>query len=257
MKKDLNLVFEELLSRYIKAIEKNYLWRYKRAKDKEFIKDELQKGVDFIIEMNTLDDAKGKLINTFWEWYKRGENFNDIMKQLRQSYGEVDNIKPYGIIENGKTITQYLSEEEKALKKLALDERKLMKLLIDYAAHKEIQKRLPTMFGEQEASPAEKEKTASYPIKWTGKKDNKNEFVQLVYGLHKAGLINEGKGEITKITEALAGIFKMELGKGWQANHSTSIHKARANYQPLIFHKIREAYGQYFCFKTLYGMRGL
>ena len=87
--------------------------------------------------------------------------------------------------------------------------------------------------------------TNSYPIKWTSKKDNKNEFVQLIYGLHKAGLINEGKGEITKIVESLAGIFKIDLGKGWQANHSSSIHKAKNNYQPPVFTKIKEAYQQY------------
>jgi hypothetical protein len=245
MKKDLNKVFEELLTRYIKAIEKNYLWRYKRAKDKEFIKDELKRGIDFMVECNSFDDEKGKLIRYFLDGYKRGEDMNATLSFLRKTFGEVDNIKPYSIEENGKFVPLYLSEQEKELKALALNERKLMKLLITDTAYREIQKRLPTMFGEQEVSPAEKEKIISHPIKWTGKKDNKNEFVQLIYGLHKAGLINEGKGEITKITEALAGIFKMELGKGWQANHSTSIHKARANYQPLIFHKIREAYGQY------------
>ncbi|MBI2722211.1 MAG: RteC domain-containing protein [Bacteroidetes bacterium] len=84
-----------------------------------------------------------------------------------------------------------------------------------------------------------------YEIKWTGKKDNKNEFVQLVYGLHKAGLINQGKGEITKIVESLAEAFKIELGKGWQANHSSSIHKANKDYEAPVFAKIREAYKTY------------
>jgi hypothetical protein len=63
--------------------------------------------------------------------------------------------------------------------------------------------------------------------------------------LHKAGFINEGKGEITKITEALAETFGITVGKGWQANLSSSIHKANRNYQPPIFSKIQEAYKQY------------
>jgi len=63
--------------------------------------------------------------------------------------------------------------------------------------------------------------------------------------LHKAGLINEGKGEITKIVEAIATVFDVKLGENWQSNHSASIHRANSDYQPLIFRKIREAYQQY------------
>jgi hypothetical protein len=36
--------------------------------------------------------------------------------------------------------------------------------------------------------------------------------VQLIYALHEAGLINNGKGEITKITEALAETLELDLG---------------------------------------------
>jgi hypothetical protein len=32
-----------------------------------------------------------------------------------------------------------------------------------------------------------------------GNKDSKNDFVQMIYGLHRSGIINAGKGEITKI----------------------------------------------------------
>ncbi|MBA3705506.1 MAG: RteC domain-containing protein [Bacteroidetes bacterium] len=242
MKKDLNQIFDDLLIRYIKAIEKNYVWRYKRAKDKEFIKDELKKGTDFLLDWTWLDTSKGKLIEIFSEMYKRGEDINSILSHLRKEYGEIDDIKPYRRIENGKKIEIYLSEEEQALKKLALDQRKLLKLLIRDTAYRVIQKKLPSMFNEPENSPATK---TNHAIKWTTKKDNKNEFVQLFYGLHKAGFVNEGKGEITKIVENLAEVFNVDLGKGWQANHSSSIHKAKNNYQPPVFNKIKEAYQQY------------
>jgi len=83
-------------------------------------------------------------------------------------------------------------------------------------------------------------------VKWTGtKSDNKNEFVQLIYALHKAGFINNGKGEITKIVESLSEVFGIELGKNWQSNHSASIHKAKHNYEPPVFKKIKEAYKEY------------
>lgn len=241
MKKDLNTIFDELVSRYIKTIERDYQSKYKRAKDKEFIKEELKKGTDFILDWTWLDTSKGKLIGVFQDIYKRGDDIENILVFIRKTFGEIEDELPFKRIENGKKITLYISEEDKALKKLALDERKLLKLLIRDTAYRNIQKRLPSLFEESQNATV----TSNNQIKWTGKKDNKNEFVQLIYGLHKAGFINEGKGEITKIVESLAGVFKIELGKGWQANHSSSIHKAKFNHQPPIFDKIKEAYVQY------------
>lgn len=241
MKKDLNQIFDELLNRYTKTIEKNYQGSYKKAKDKEFIKEELKKDTDFILDWTWLDTSKGKLIQAFSEMYKRGEDMNKIISHIRKSFGEIEDIKPLRRIENGKKITLYLSDEEKALKSLALNERKLLKFLIRDTAYREIQKHLPAMFDETEGAPRKE-----YPVKWTSKKDNKNEFVQLIYGLHKAGFINEGKGEITKIVESLAGVFKIDLGKGWQANHSSSIHKAKTDYEAKVFQKINEGYKSYF-----------
>lgn len=241
MRKDLNTVFDALISRYVKTIEKHYQSRYKRAKDKEFVKEEIITDTDFVLGWALLHPENKEIIDVFSARYKRGEDINDILTHIRRTYGEIDDVKPYRRIENGKKIEIYLSEEEQALKKLALNERKLLRLLIRDTAFREIQKRLPVMFNESESNPVR----LNYPIKWTGKKDNKNEFVQLIYGLHKAGFINEGKGEITKIVESLAGIFKIDLGKGWQANHSSSIHKAKNNYQPPVFNKIKEAYHQY------------
>ena len=82
-------------------------------------------------------------------------------------------------------------------------------------------------------------------INWTGCRDGKNDFVQMIYGLHRAGLINSGKGEITKIIETLAPAFNVELGKNWQSNHSASIHKVNRDYQPPVFDKVKEAYLKY------------
>ena len=243
MSKDLNQVFGELFNRYVKTIEKDYKERYKKAKDKEFIKDELKKGTDFTIGWASTTTEKGKLIKAFSQMYKRGEDMNQIIAHLRKEFGEVEDVKSYQLIENGKKITLYLSEEEKALKKLALNERKLLKFLIRDAAYREIQKKFPTMFDEDAS--LTKSKKNNTTIQWTSAKDTKNEFVQLIYGLHQAGFINKGKGEITKITEALADVFEIDLGKNWQSNHSASIHKAKNNYQPPVFTKIKDAYLKY------------
>ncbi len=245
MEKNLNQTFEELLNRYVNSIEKNYQSRFKRAKDKDFVKKELNQYTDLFYAMISETAGTGKILAVFSDRYKRGEDMNTIISHLKKTFGEVEDILPLRKIVDGKRITLYLSEEDKALKILALDERKLLKFLIRAIGQQEIQKRLPTMFDEKKDLTEGKVNSVSYPVKWTSQKDNKNEFVQLIYSLHKAGLINEGRGEITKIIEKLAEVFKIDLGKGWQANHSSSIHRAKQNYQPLIFHKIQSAYQQY------------
>jgi hypothetical protein len=241
MIKDLNRIFEELLNRYVHSIESNYKQQYKKAKDKEFVKDELKKGTDFMVNWEATFIEKAKMISLFSDMYKRGDDLNKILAHLKKVFGEIDDIRPFKLIENGKKITLYLSDEEKALKKLALDERKLLKVLIRDTAYREIQKRLPTMFDENTAKTKK-----SDLIQWTAPKEAKNDFVQLIYGLYMAGFINNGKGEITKITETLADAFGIELSKNWQSNHSASIHKSNADYVPVVFDRAKEEYLKYF-----------
>lgn len=243
MKRDFNPVFDDLVLRYEKVIEVSFLSRYKRAKDKDFIVDELIKETDNVLDWMTASKSLGELIDLFSTRYNRGENIDEILSDLKRIYGDVEEIRPFKKIENGKKISLYISDEERELKNLALDKRRLVRLFIRYLAFRRIKKRLPELFKAMEAQQIVTRN--NYPVKWTSKKDNKTEFVQLIYGLHKAGLINEGKGEITKIVESLAEVFKIDLGKGWQANHSSSIHKAKNNYEPAIFENIKAAYKKY------------
>lgn len=242
MSQNLNKLFDDLLTRYVGAIEKNYIARYKKAKDKDFVKQELITDTEFVLGWSLLIPEHSQMIDLFAIWYKRGEEITDILDHIRTTYGEVEDERPFKRIENGKEITLYLSEEEKALKKLALDQRKLLKLLVRHTAYREIQSKLENLFDHKEQKTTKKELAG---IKWTGTKDNKNEFVQLIYGLHQAGFINNGKGEVTKITEELANSFGIELGKNWQSNHSASIHKSKRDYEPPVFDKIKKAYLKY------------
>ncbi|MHB8261013.1 MAG: RteC domain-containing protein [Bacteroidia bacterium] len=245
MKKGIGIVFDELLARYIKTVEQNIQSRIKKARDKERIKAEIRAEIKFIIDWERTAKDNAALSELFLTGYRRGEDTGKILAFIRKTFGEdVKDIKPYTEIqEDGKRISFYLSEEEKALKQLALNDRKLMKFFIRYIANLDIRKRLREIFSAQEKQETKLQNNPT--VKWTGSKDNKNEFVQLIYGLHQAGFINNGKGEITKITEALAGVFDIALGKNWQSNLSASIHKANSDYQPLIFIKIQEAYKQY------------
>ncbi|MGZ4056055.1 MAG: RteC domain-containing protein [Bacteroidia bacterium] len=245
MKKDIGALFDDLLIRYTTTVEQNIRSRIKKARDKDHVKAEIRSEVSLNIRWVKTD--KAGLAADFLERFKKGEDTAKIFAHIRKKHGEnVEDIIPLAIadiIKNGKSIDLYISEEEKAVKKLALDDRKLLLFFIRYIANLDIRKRLPDLFNTEEKP---KLKTQNNPIvKWMASKDNKNDFVQLIYSLHEAGFINGGKGEITKITESLAGVFGVNLGDNWQTNHSKSIHNANRGYKPPVFRKIQEAYQQY------------
>ena len=245
MPKDLNKLFEDILARYIRAIERDYKTRYKNARDKQFIFEELTKGTKFIIDVTGAD--QNEIVEVFKTWYNRGEDINEIFAHIRKVFGEIEEVKPYSRISvDGKKIPVYINEQEKALKSLALNDKKLMKLLLTKMAFSEIERLLPTLFTNDSPSvnPVKSMKNV-IDVKWTGEKDNRNEFVQLIYGLHQAKLINKGEGEITKIVEELATLFQVNLGNSWQSNLSASIHKTKNGSNPQIFSKIRSAYEEY------------
>lgn len=91
----------------------------------------------------------------------------------------------------------------------------------------------------------EKELIDKIDINWTNG-NNKTDFVKLIYGFHKAKLINNGKGDITKIVETLGNQFNVGLGKGWQSNLSKNKNARNNDYDSLeIFDRIKNAYESY------------
>ncbi len=240
-----NNKFDLLLTKYVSIIERKLRLRMAKARDKEFVANEITDEIDVTIEFTTSNPSFEEMLKNFQLMYVRGDDLGEIIKHIAKVFGtDVQEIRPYKRIENEKAITLYISKEEKELKDFASDERKLVRFLIRHTAYTEIKKRLPDILKpevRQDIKPME----SSYSIQWTGKKDNKNEFVQMIYALHEAGYLNKGKGEITKIIESLSEILQVGLGKNWQSNHSASIHKANKDYQPPVFEKIKQAYHQY------------
>jgi len=245
MDTSLNQKFDILLSRYIAVIEKSLQQRLKKAKDREFVTNEITKEISLVNEMIIHNDVVEGMLDFFRKDYMRGNDLGTTITHIIKTYGtDVEEIKPFRRIEAGKAITVYISEEEGELKKLATDQRKLVRFLVRYIAYLEIDKRLPTLLKIDTIAGAGS-MTNLYPVLWTGSKDNKNEFVQLIYALHEAGYINKGNGEITKVVESLAEILQVGLGKNWQSNHSASIHKANKDYHPRVFDKIMHSYQKY------------
>lgn len=91
-------------------------------------------------------------------------------------------------------------------------------------------------------APKEPENNEHYynPIYWKG--ENETEFVQFIYALHGAGYIEHDSKQIKNLVEDFAYFLNFPLGKNWQVNLSTSIHKRNSDYAPLIFNKLDKAY---------------
>lgn len=257
--KELNMkhTFEQLLKRYRMMVERNIEKRYNRAKDKEFVRNEIEREFTLLNIIQVVGEYKEKMVDTFNTYYKRGEAIEDILPLIRKIYGEdVKDILDFRKIENGVSLPIYISEDEKQLREFVLNAKKLKHFFIRYLAIIEVEQNLSTIFIKSNILPKIKTEieTSVAPetslnnstlIKWTGSRENRNEFVQLIYGLHSAGYINNGKGEITKIVEFLACNFDLDLSKNWQSNHSSSIHKSKNDYEPKIFNSIKDAYKDY------------
>lgn len=246
MKQDLEKIFHALVERYYTSIDRNCNSRIKKARDKEHVINEIKKDLDFSSQWLVADENKKKLADVFDTHYKTGESVDWIIALVKEAYGKLD-LEPSVFRhdeETGKMIPLFPSEKDKELAKLAADEKRLLKFFVRYHVYTTYRKRFGTVTSAEALDQTGKQK-AVYAVRWTGKKDNRNEFVQLIYGIHEAGLLNNGKGEITKIVETLAGIFDVKLSSNWQSNLSKSIHNATVNYEPEIFDAIKTAYSGY------------
>ena len=237
--------FEKLCARYISSIENNLRKRLNKAKDREYVWEEIKKEIAFINKTIVSNPSIKELVEDFLNLYKNGESLDYIFSHIFDRYGkEIEGIEPgTPVYKDGEQIGVYPLDDEKELRQLTSDEKKLTKFLVNCIAYLEIEKKLPGLLNVEQKQGAINKML--YPVQWTGSRDNKNDFVQLIYGLHQAGYLNKGSGEITKIVETLADILKVDLGKNWQSNLSSSIHKSKHGYEPPIFNKIRLAYLRY------------
>ena len=241
MNHDYTAKFDTLLQSHTQTIENNCLDQFKKAKDKVYVADRVLNQLRGIIRFYSLVFSKhNKACNYFLETYNRGEELETILKSMSENYPESMTIAPIIDENDNIELIPFSKNEVQLIKELPIEMQAVVSFNAGYLALSEVLKRLPGYLNQ-----TEKTVSLKYPVKWTGSEKNKNEFVQLIYGLHEAELINDGKGEITKITETIAEILGLDLGKNWQSNLSASIHKANVDYQPPIFDKIKEAYLKY------------
>ena len=235
--------FDLLLKSYTQTIENNCLNQLKKAKNRIYVADRILNQLRGIIRFYSIIFTKhNKAFNFFIENYNRGEEIIGILNKISEDYPETMQMAPEIDERDQIELIPFSKEAEKLIKQFPENSQNIVRFHIGYLALDEVIKRVPTYLNQNEGNviPASKKIT-----QWTAPRDAKNDFVQLIYGLHLAGYLNDGKGEITKITEALADTFGIDLGKNWQSNHSSSIHKAKEGYQPPIFDKIKQAYLAY------------
>lgn len=239
MDKDLTQTFDRLVLGYVKTIETNSLTQLNQAKNKTYVQDKILNQIRGMLRMYSRASTKhNKPFNYFIEKYNSGENIENTLSKVKTDYPEAMKIAPEKDERETVELIPLGIEEETLLKDFPKEVQKIIIFFAGYLALNEISIRIPEYLNPREKNTLLK----NSQLKWTASKDTKNEFVQLIYGLHQAGFINNGQGEITKITEVLSEVFGLDLGKNWQSNHSASIHKANSDYQPQIFDKIKQAY---------------
>lgn len=235
--------FQKLISYYSKNLEDNIIGSMHRSKNKVFAHDKLLNNIRSIQRRYSRGmQAHQKACNLFIEKYNLGESLESILKQIISKYPE--SLKIELISDERETVLEidFTDGSSEIITKFLKENQNLISFFAGLFSLEEIVKRFPEYLNQ------ETKKTFPFKskIKYTpSNKENKTEFVQLVYGMYEAGLINSGKGEITKIVEELSVMFGVDLGKNWQSNHSSSIHKSNKGYSPEVFDKIKQAYLNY------------
>lgn len=236
--------FEEIIKLYLLTLENYCLDRINAAKDKPYVKGKMANQINAILfAYSSGFQAHLDSHLYFLDQYKIGVPISEILTGIKSQFPKSLDIEPILGLRDEVTFVPFSEPEEKLLETYPNDLQKFVRMHAGNFALQEVAKRIPTYLTEDKD--LKNRSAISYPFHWTGTKDNKNEFVQLIYGLYKAKLLNNGEGEITKIVESLAQIFKVDLSPNWQANLSASIHKSNNGYNPQVFDKINKAYQEY------------
>ncbi len=107
------------------------------------------------------------------------------------------------------------------------DKETWFKALVKYRANKEY---LPELYASQFQEKQKQEVTKVQEkrksetvklVKWTDG-TTKNNFTKLIYALHRANYLEDGKGEVTKMVDNLAPVFGIKMGD-WESNFSKGI----------------------------------
>lgn len=249
---------EECEKRFVPILKKNFKARIDKARNKEkalqdFVK--LQLTSYYLCFKQT--EYRRYLIDGLFPDYELGYDLEykikDILEfgRFLQSIEDRMDENDVRLNRSEKTIArffakytsfqmfvQYLQKEYPEIyEAFKEEEEENLKREADRISHLPFERELPVKAGESAATSPLYFTTG---IRW--QKNNETEFVQMVYCLFHAGVLdNQGKG-VTKLVEEMAALFHYTLSPHWQSNLSNSIGRAKMDYQPAIIKTIQKGF---------------
>lgn len=89
-----------------------------------------------------------------------------------------------------------------------------------------------------------KDENNSNPINWTNL--SQRDFIKLIYAIHYAGYIENGKGKVTQIVQEIAKRLNFDLGENWQPNFSKGLKYENNEFKSAkIFEELKSAFLEY------------
>lgn len=252
----LQIRFDTMRRRIARLGITKYEGKIEKARDKDFAKEQYLPSL-LNYDFTKLPEDERSIISCFDYEHRLGYDADEIIhKVLNTIESSIEGLRyTLKYIEKNK-LNLISAEENEEFKRdriisrvetyeSFLDEAKLIRFLAHQYALVDIRDYFKDKMNPEEVLVTEPRLGNSQPIEvtWSG---SKIDFIRLVYGLHHAGLLNQGRGEITKQVESMAYHFNVKLGPGWQADLSNT--KTRSNLDTdhgKVFEKGKEAFLKY------------
>jgi hypothetical protein len=267
----------ELVPRMTRLIDYRFSENVKKARNKQIVVEEYLNDMRLLyICFSTSNPKLKELIDEFCYYYSRGIAIDGL---VNKKFNEIELLKKS--LKSNKSLKLGLSEDElKYIEKFKFPSR-IVVFLSKFAAlyefmklkgtdFKEIQDKFNQSFFQSDdeelksfqkyfeltdgtplnLSPqishsfneakSQLDKSDLNKIKWTG---DKNDLYKLVYSLHALKLINEGKGDITKIIPVIGSLLGVEIKDSWQSSFSQHRNSNNNDYNHFeLFDKLKESY---------------
>lgn len=251
--------FEELRKRYASFCICRVQAKINQARDKDFARQEyLPSLMNF--NFNKIDGYEGKIMELFDYNYRLGISVDEILVEIlddiQRKLREIDEFTAKW----GDKIKDFDDENRQSInKELFLDRREslitfsnidaLLRVIVQNYGFSDLRDHFKAEVNNEEILAGEYRIESHQPVKveWTGdERSGKLDFIKLIYGLHYAGLLNHGNGEITKIVENLAYHLNVKLGKGWMSSLSRNRQERNYDYNHFrVFEEIKEGFAKY------------
>jgi hypothetical protein len=230
-----------------------------KARDEDFAREQYLPSI-LNFDFSRLHGFEKTIMESFEYDYRLGSDADEILPDLIKDIGYKIEYMDEFMDQWGNKMAEWNEEDrEKAREELFLDRRdeliqlsnpnNLLRLVAKNYGERDLRDHFKSPIDGAKTLAAEFQIESHKPteIEWTGDpKTGKLDFIKLIYGMHHAGLLNNGEGEITKITESVAYHFNVKLGKSWQSSLTRNRQERNIDYDHFkVFKEIQESYAKY------------